>query len=178
MTQTQRRADRLPATGYVLLVAMTVLWGINWPIMKIALGELPVWTFRSLCLVGGSLGLLVIARLTGQRLRVARREIGPLVLTACFSIVGWHVLSAYGVSMIPATRAVIIAFTMPLWAGLLAWPILGERPSPIPNLDDKDPSHGAYRAEPRPAREAWTASRAASYTASGSLPSTRRLSTP
>ena len=126
----ERRAGPLPAAGYLLLVAMTVLWGTNWPAMKIALGELPVWTFRSLCLVGGAVGLLAIARLTGQRLRVARREIAPLVLTAGFGIVGWHVLSAYGVSMIPASRAVIIAFTMPLWAGLLAWPILGERPRP------------------------------------------------
>ncbi|MEM7225170.1 MAG: DMT family transporter [Pseudomonadota bacterium] len=119
---------RLPASGYLLLAAMTLFWGTNWPVMKVALGELPVWSFRSLCLIGGALGLLAIARLTGQRLRITRREIGPLVLTACFSIVGWHVLSAYGVSQIPASRAVIIAFTMPLWAGLLAWPILGERP--------------------------------------------------
>ena len=129
MSQLETHATRLPVTGYVLLIAMTLLWGTNWPIMKIALGELPVWTFRSLCLIGGAVGLLTIARLTGQRLLVARREVGPLVLTACFNIAGWHVLSAYGVSMIPAGRAVIIAFTMPLWAGLLAWPILGERPT-------------------------------------------------
>ena len=120
---------RLPTSGYLLLAAMTFLWGTNWPVMKIALDEIPVWTFRSLCLIGGALGLLAIGRLAGQRLRLPRREVGPLLLCASFSIVGWHVLSAYGVSMTPAGRAAIIAFTMPLWAGLLAWPILGERPT-------------------------------------------------
>ena len=36
------------------------------------------------------------------------------------------VFSAYGVSLMPAGRASIIAFTMPVWATLLAAPLLGE----------------------------------------------------
>ena len=44
-----------------------------------------------------------------------------------FAILGWMVFSAYGVSLMPAGRASIIAFTMPLWATLAAAWVLGER---------------------------------------------------
>ena len=30
---------------------------------------------------------------------------------------------------LPASEAALIAYTMPVWASLLAWPILGERPN-------------------------------------------------
>lgn len=44
-----------------------------------------------------------------------------------FAILGWMVFSAYGVSLMPAGRASIIAFTMPLWATIIAFFVLGER---------------------------------------------------
>lgn len=116
----------LPRAGYLLLAALTLFWGSNWPVMKIVLAELPVWWFRSFCLVAGSLGLLLITRLSRQSLRVPRREWAPLLFCALFNIVGWHLCSAYGVSLIPAGRAVIIAFTMPVWAALLGKPFLDE----------------------------------------------------
>ena len=121
------RADSLPPTGFLLLAGVTLFWGANWPLMKIALGEIPVWSFRSLCLLGGGIGLLVLSGLSGRSLGIPRREIGPLMFCAIFNVVGWHLFSGYGVSLIPAGRAVIIAFTMPLWATLLSSLILGER---------------------------------------------------
>jgi drug/metabolite transporter (DMT)-like permease len=121
------RAEPLPPVGFVLLAGLTLFWGANWPMMKIALGEISVWSFRSLCLLGGGIGLLTLAGLSGRSLAIPRREIGPLVLCAVFNVVGWHLFSGYGVSLIPAGRAVIIAFTMPLWATLLSGLVLGER---------------------------------------------------
>ena len=121
------RSDSLPPAGFLLLAGITLFWGANWPMMKIALGEIPVWSFRSLCLVGGGIGLLTLSGISGRSLRVPRREVGPLMLCAVFNVIGWHLFSGYGVSMIPAGRAVIIAFTMPLWATLLSSLVLGER---------------------------------------------------
>lgn len=120
------RGDALPPLGFLLVAGITLFWGANWPMMKIALEELPVWSFRSLCLVGGGVGLLLLALLGRHSLRVPRREIGPLLLCALFNVVGWHLFSAYGLSMIAAGRATIIAFTMPLWATLLGSLLLGE----------------------------------------------------
>jgi drug/metabolite transporter (DMT)-like permease len=119
-----RSEDRL---GLLLLASITLFWGVNWPAMKLAVGEVPVWTFRTICLVAGGLGLLAICRLGRLRLAVPRAELGPLILVAFFNITGWHLFSAFGLVYMPAGRASIVAFTMPLWAALLAVPILHER---------------------------------------------------
>lgn len=112
--------------GYLMLASLGLFWGLNWPGMKIALGELPVWWFRSLSVGAGATGLLLIAAASGLRILPTRADMPKLVLCAIFNILGWHILTAYGVSMMAAGRASIIAFTMPVWASLLAAAILGE----------------------------------------------------
>lgn len=111
----------------VLLASLSLFWGLNWPGMKIILAELTVWWFRAMCLlVGGSI-LMSLSALSGNRCRLQRGELKPVLICGCFAILGWMVFSAYGVSLMPAGRASIIAFTMPLWATLIAAWVLGEK---------------------------------------------------
>jgi len=117
-------------TGILLLLGVTLFWGINWPAMKVAVAEVPPFTFRTICLLAGGATLLALCRLAGLSLRIARREIGPLAVVTLFNITFWHMLSAFGLQHMAAGRASIIAFTMPLWAALLAVPLLGERLGP------------------------------------------------
>ncbi len=51
-----------------------------------------------------------------------------LVLAALLNVGGWMVLMGLALLWLPASEAALIAYTMPVWASLLAWPILGERP--------------------------------------------------
>src|SRR3546814_5648859 len=51
----------ISAYALTLLALLTLFWGVNWPIMKIALSEVPVFTFRTVCLGGGAVGLFGIA---------------------------------------------------------------------------------------------------------------------
>jgi drug/metabolite transporter (DMT)-like permease len=95
--------------------------------MKIILSEVSVWWFRALCLMFGGSFLMLISALSGNRCRLYPGEIGPVLLCGSFAILGWMVFSAYGVSLMPAGRASIIAFTMPLWATMAAAWVLGER---------------------------------------------------
>ncbi len=120
-------AEVLPPAGFALLAALSLLWGMNWPFMKIALAEIPVWPFRSLSLIVGGCALLSITALGGRSLRIPTQELRPLLLCALFNIVGWHIFSAYGVSLMAAGRASIIAFTMPVWAAVLGGLVLRER---------------------------------------------------
>ncbi|NIR31248.1 MAG: DMT family transporter [Gammaproteobacteria bacterium] len=120
-------ADELPRAGFLLLAGLAVFWGSNWPVMKIVVSEIPVWTFRSVCLLGGGAGILLIARTVGHNVRVPASEVPPLLLCATLNVVGWHLCSAYGVSLMAAGRAAIIAFTMPAWAAGLGTLVLGER---------------------------------------------------
>lgn len=122
--------DRVPPLALALLAGLTLFWGVNWPMMKIVVSEIDPWTFRAVCLAFGGVGLLAISRAGGNPLTVPRAEWRPLALAALFNVTGWHLFAAFGVQAIEAGRASILAFTMPLWAALLAIPVLGERLTP------------------------------------------------
>ncbi len=117
----------LSASSLVLLVLLTLFWGVNWPIMKIALNEIPVFTFRAFCLGGGALGLFAIALFKRMPLGIpAGHRVHMLVISFC-NITLWNVLVLYGLTMLPAGRTTILAFTMPLWLVPLSAIFLHER---------------------------------------------------
>ena len=115
------------AGGALLMISLSVLWGANWPAMKAAVAEIPILTFRVICLYGGGLGMYLLARLGGLSFRIPRNELLPLLVVTFFNITVWHVCSAAGLKYIEAGRAAIIAYTMPLWATLLSVYLLNER---------------------------------------------------
>ncbi|MEM7427618.1 MAG: DMT family transporter [Pseudomonadota bacterium] len=125
-TATAPARQALPAYGFMLLFGVTLFWGANWPGMKIALGELPVWWFRTMSVGAGAFGLLAIALISVRSIRMPLAEIPKLVVVSIFAIMGWHVFAAYGVTLMPAGRASIIAFTMPVWASLMGSVLLNE----------------------------------------------------
>jgi drug/metabolite transporter (DMT)-like permease len=51
------------------------------------------------------------------------------VLAAFLNVGCWMVLMGFALVFLPASEAALIAYTMPIWASILAWPILGERPN-------------------------------------------------
>ncbi|MSO93309.1 MAG: DMT family transporter [Rhodospirillales bacterium] len=119
--------DRVPPHVVLLLAGLTFVWGVNWPVMKICLAEIPVWTFRSSLPLIGGLIMLSVAWLSGQRILVPRAQVLPLLSASLLNITGFLILSAYGIRLIASGRAVVIAYTMPVWASLLGALFLGER---------------------------------------------------
>jgi drug/metabolite transporter (DMT)-like permease len=119
--------DHLPARLWWLLGGLTFAWGLNWTAMKLALAEVPPWTFRSLCLGVGAGVLFLVLRLGGQPIVLPRRQWGRLSLLALLNITAWNILVAFGVRMIPSGRASILAYTMPALAIPLSVWLLGER---------------------------------------------------
>jgi drug/metabolite transporter (DMT)-like permease len=117
----------LPRKGIVLLISLSIFWGLAWPAIKISVSEIPPWTFRTYCLVLSGIGILILAKAKGFKLKLALNELKPLCLVAIFNITGWHMFSAHGVLRMNASRAVIIAFTMPLWATIFSALFLKER---------------------------------------------------
>jgi drug/metabolite transporter (DMT)-like permease len=110
-----------------LLIALTVLWGFNWPIMKVGLEDIPIWTFRGIASMSGGLGLLLIAKIGRQNLVVPRRERLGICIAAIFNLTIWNIAMLYGLSLMEAGRASIIAFTMPVWSSILSVIVLKER---------------------------------------------------
>jgi drug/metabolite transporter (DMT)-like permease len=119
--------DHLPRRLWWVLASLTLAWGFNWTAMKVALSEVPPWTFRSLCLGLGAAVLFSALRAGGQRLTLPTGQWGRLWLLALLNITSWNMLVAFGVGMIPSGRAAILAYTMPVWAVPLSVWLLGER---------------------------------------------------
>jgi len=117
----------LPARGLALLAAITLFWGINWPMMKLGLGGLGPWSFAALRLAVGAAGLFACALAFGQRLAIPAADRRALLVVSLLGTTLWHVLSSFGISLMQPGRAAIIAFTMPIWATLLSAALLGER---------------------------------------------------
>jgi drug/metabolite transporter (DMT)-like permease len=123
-TATRRRPA---AAGVVLLAGLALTWGAAWPTSKIVLDEMPVLAFRTTCVIVGGAGALLMARLAGERIRLPRGEIGPLILVSLLNVTGWQLAMAYGLHLMTAGHASIIAYIMPACATLFGWLVLKER---------------------------------------------------
>lgn len=110
----------------MLLGLLSLGWGLNWPIMKVVVGEVPRWIFRGDSILLASLGLFAIAWFSGQSLRVPRGRWPQLIGLASCNIVGWNMFAIYGVSLLPSGRAAILGYTMPIWSALLSVWLLNE----------------------------------------------------
>src|SRR3954451_13568403 len=120
---------RIAPAGLMFLAITSVGWGFNWPVTKFLLSELPPLTLRGVTGVLGAVLLAALALIRRDSLRVPR-EIWPrLVTAALLNVTGWMVLMGLALLWLPASEAALIAYTMPVWASLIAWPVLGERPT-------------------------------------------------
>lgn len=105
---------------------LSVLWGVNWPVMKISLTVVEPWTLRAVLMVGGGVGCLTVALLFRQSIAVPRAEWRPMLWVGFFQGMLWNGLSGFGLAMVAAGRAAVLAFTMPIWATLFALIFLNE----------------------------------------------------
>ncbi|MEM8664159.1 MAG: DMT family transporter [Pseudomonadota bacterium] len=108
------------------VVGLAIFWSLNWPMMKIGLTVVEPWTFRALLVVVGAVGCFAVALALGQSLAVPKAERIPLLWVGLFQGVLWNAFSGFGIALVEAGRAAVLAFTMPVWATLLAVLFLGE----------------------------------------------------
>ena len=118
------RADR-HRLAVVALVVLALIWGYNWVVMKIAVHDAAPLVFGAWRTLGGGVALFVAAL-------IARRKIAPQFPVAFFwigifqtglfvALVSWACVAA------GAGQVAMLAYTMPLWVSVIAWPVLGER---------------------------------------------------
>ena len=146
---------RIAPAGLMFLAITSVGWGFNWPVTKFLLGELPPLTLRGVTGVLGAVllaalalvrrdslkvapgiwpRLITAAMLRGQSLAVDPKMWPRLVLAGVLNVSAWMVLMGLALLWLPASETALIAYTMPVWASLLAWPVLGERPTVLRTL--------------------------------------------
>ena len=109
------------------LLAITLMWGINWPMMKFSLREMTPLYFRALTMSGGALGLFLFYRSRGLRMLPRGVEWRAVITLGLPNVLGWHTASILGVKELASGRAAILGFTMPIWTVLLGTLFLGEK---------------------------------------------------
>src|SRR5438552_12448480 len=130
MTESKPTASgRIAPAGLMFPAITSVGWGFNWPVTKYLLSELRPLTLRGTTGVIGAALLAVLALARAQSLKVERHLWPRLMLAALLNVTGWMVLMGLALLWLPASEAALIAYTMPVWASMLAWPVLGERPT-------------------------------------------------
>jgi drug/metabolite transporter (DMT)-like permease len=115
-----------PPRALLQIAVLALVWGCNWPVLKMGVSELAPLTFRALTLPFAALGLLAVARFSGDAVRIPREHWGKVAVLALLNIAGWNGLVLFGVQLLPAGRSAIIAYTMPLWATIIAAFLLNE----------------------------------------------------
>lgn len=115
-----------PASSLLLVAILTLLWGCNWPVLKLGVTELAPLTFRAASLPFAALGLLLVSKLSGESTRIPRALWSKVAALAFFNIAGWNGLLLFGVQQMPAGRSAILAFTMPIWSVLFSLWLLHE----------------------------------------------------
>ncbi|XKH58847.1 DMT family transporter [Halomonas sediminis] len=124
-----RLAQRLmtpPLSSTLLVIAIGLFWGGNWPAVRFILMDLPPFTLRALGFSVGAMMLLGWALLRKLPIAVTREEWPWLVAAGTFTILGFNLGTAFAQLNMATSQAAIIAFTMPCWALLMALGLLGE----------------------------------------------------
>lgn len=109
------------------IVFIGILWGLNWPAVKVMLAEIPPLTIRATAFPLAALLLALIAQLLGHQLRPSRHDRLPILITGLLLVFGFNVLTTFGQLATETARAAIIAYTMPALTAVLAVVFLRER---------------------------------------------------
>jgi drug/metabolite transporter (DMT)-like permease len=111
----------------LLLAAAIVIWGANWPVMKLGLNHIsPLW-FSATRFASGALCLFALQLLTGT-LRLPRRQDLPLIVSVgVLQMLAFTALGAIAMTHIDAGRSAILAYTTPLWVTPVAIIFLREK---------------------------------------------------
>ncbi|HMO29953.1 EamA family transporter [Enterovirga sp.] len=110
----------------ILVAALGLCWGLNWPAVRLALVEIPPWTLRAVAFWLATTLLAGTLLATGKSLAVPRRHWLRLAAVGAFSIAGYNILSAFAQLTATTSRAAVLSYTMPIWTVIFSRIVLGE----------------------------------------------------
>lgn len=118
---------RRDARAYLALVALAVVWGYVWVVLKVATTEA---TPLALTAARTGLGALVLFGLLAVTRRpFASPPVVPTLILGLLNTAGFYIFQTLAVMAGGAGKAAILAYTYPFWIALVGWPLLGERVS-------------------------------------------------
>jgi drug/metabolite transporter (DMT)-like permease len=105
-----------------LVVILTIVWGLNWPVMKLGVTSYPPLTFRALSMWLGLPVLGAALLLLKVPFHIPRKDWRELLWLAATNMFVWHVCIILAVQTLSSGRAAILGYTMPIFSALIgAW---------------------------------------------------------
>lgn len=112
-----------------LLVALVLIWAASWPIIRVAVQDVPpVWLGVLRYAIATAIVLPAVFLTGGWRLP-PRQDWSLIIVSGTLQMGAYGALMAYALTTLPPGRASVIAYSTPLWVVPLAAVWLGERTS-------------------------------------------------
>ncbi|QNP58573.1 DMT family transporter [Paenacidovorax monticola] len=115
---------------FAILVVLTIVWGLNWPVMKLGVTGFPPLTFRTLSMWLGLPVLGLALWLLKVPFRVPRAHWAALLGLGVVNMVVWHGLIIVAIPTLSSGRAAILGYTMPIFSAVLGSLVFGDRLAP------------------------------------------------
>lgn len=122
-------ANRPYWAGMLCVLATSVGWGLNWPVMKYLLQECPPLLARGSSGMLAALAFWLLARAAGERRTARETPAASVLLAALFNVSAWMGLSTVSLYWLSAGQGALLVYTMPVWAMIWAWALRGARPA-------------------------------------------------
>lgn len=113
------------AKAFVALFVLTLIWGYNWVVMKLAVQYASPFQFAAMRTFLGAALLFVLIFLTKRPL--ALHEFPTMLALGFLQTVGFTGLLIWALVEGGAGKTAVLTYTMPFWVMLFAWPMLGEK---------------------------------------------------
>jgi drug/metabolite transporter (DMT)-like permease len=118
------------AGARLMLIALCVVWGVTWPIMRIALREVPPLTMRTTSTLVGCIILFAMCFVVGRDLRLPGiKSWAHVFIAALLNVASFSVFSTFAQLAAATSRVAVVSYTMPIWTVVLSWVFLRERPT-------------------------------------------------
>ncbi len=111
--------------AFMALLLLTLIWGYNWVVMKLAVQYASPFQFAALRTFSGAIILFIIMAFTKRSLAV--KEFPTMLALGLLQTIGFTGLIIWAVSIGGAGKTAVLSYTMPFWVMLFAWPMLGEK---------------------------------------------------
>jgi drug/metabolite transporter (DMT)-like permease len=109
----------LTTRQWIVLALLTVVWGFNWPVMKVGVTGFPPLTYRMICLLIGTPVLGLVLLFLKVPFKVPRQYWKELLILSVFNMFFWHILIILAVSLLSSGRSAILGYTMPIFSALI-----------------------------------------------------------
>jgi drug/metabolite transporter (DMT)-like permease len=111
--------------AFTALFLLTLIWGYNWVVMKLALQYASPFQFAALRTFLGALMLFLVLFLSKRPMKL--QELPTMLLLGVLQTCGFTGLLIWALVSGGAGKTAVLCYTMPFWVMLFAWPLLGEK---------------------------------------------------